>query len=568
MWVKTRRVLRRRWLRVLGGLALVAVIAWFILVPSARPPGRPAEGKLLTIFLIDGLSQTHYEALARAGRLPHLGRLAAEGTSVANGISAFPSMTGYGFYPFLTGRDATGSGLLGLRWFDRTRTRGQIRNYVGRSNRHMNTDLAAVPPTLFEQVAPDHSFAINALVDRGVRSKVMTGWDFTMAKYNQSWWLPRWLRALPGLGPRVAPDLAEAERRVWATAVADLAHQPKIQWVSFTSPDAHAHLHGMDAGYDALLETVDELIGRYRAESQARGEEGRRVYAVLTDHGLVDVHANVDLRNSLGRAGIRVDREEATRVVDDTLDDDLAERLAGADLVLLVNGNSLNYLYARNPEAPPDAGDFSVRVPREALRAFPGPRGKAVDLLATVLATPGVDMVLARDRGGDVFVHSRDGEARITKTEGGFGYEPLGADPLGYVQDPRTAALIDGHPHPGDTWLAASARTSFPDALVRVHALLSQPGCGDMVVLAKAGYDLAADYERFVSNYRGGHGGLRAEELRVPYLLAGPGIARGVTVEVARAEDVGATLAALLSLGQAPRAEGHPLARALAPAGP
>jgi predicted AlkP superfamily pyrophosphatase or phosphodiesterase len=563
LWGVTCRRSTRRLVRLLGVLALMAFGIAALRPSAAVPPGRPAEGRLLTIFLIDGLSQPHFETLERAGRLPNLSRLKAEGAYVRGGISAFPSMTGYGFYPFLTGRDASTSGLLGLRWFDRRRSRGQIRNYVGGANRHMNTDLVPVPPTLFERVAPDHTFAINALVDRGVRHKVITGWDFTMAKYGQSWWLPRWLRAVPSIGPRLVPDLAEAERRVLAAAVADLAYRPKIQWVGFTSPDAHAHIHGMNAGYDALLETVDGLIGAYRAQSRARGEESRRVYAVLPDHGLVGVQQNVDLRVRLSAVGVRVDREEAVRVFDDRLDDDLTKRLRATDVVLLVNGNSLNYLYVRNPRADRDAGDFLVRVPREELRAFPVPGRAPVDLIATLLATEGVDMVLARDRQGNVFIHSRNGQARIDKTEAGFVYEPLGEDPLGYSQDPRTAALIDGAPHGAAAWLDASAHTQFPDAIYRVHALLENPGCGDLVVLAKAGFDLAADYERFVLNYRGGHGGLRADELRVPYILAGPGIAAGVTVPVARAEDVGATLATALSLPLLEGAEGHALVQAL-----
>ncbi len=59
---------------------------------------------------------------------------------------------------------------------------------------------------------------------------------------------------------------------------------------------------------------------------------------------------------------------------------------------------------------------------------------------------------------------------------------------------------------------------------------------------AAPGYDLAADYELIVGNYRGGHGGLRADQLRVPYVLSGPGVPTGQRLATARAEDVGATL--------------------------
>jgi hypothetical protein len=38
-------------------------------------------------------------------------------------------------------------------------------------------------------------------------------------------------------------------------------------------------------------------------------------------------------------------------------------------------------------------------------------------------------------------------------------------------------------------------------------------GTGDLVLAAAPGYDVGADYERVVGNYRGGHGGLRSEQI-------------------------------------------------------
>ncbi len=79
------------------------------------------------------------------------------------------------------------------------------------------------------------------------------------------------------------------------------------------------------------------------------------------------------------------------------------------------------------------------------------------------------------------------------------------------------------------------------------------------MVLAPLGWDLASDYEMFVGNYRGGHGGLRADQLRVPYILAGPGLEAGSIITTARAEDVGATLFELLGLNLPEHAEGRSL---------
>src|SRR5687768_3160151 len=98
-------------------------------------PGMPP---LLTVFLVDGLTQEVFDRELAAGRLPHMKGLVDQGLRVENGVAAFPSMTGYGFWPFLTGDDAATSGVLGLRWLDRQRQDGAFRNYVGRTNIHMN----------------------------------------------------------------------------------------------------------------------------------------------------------------------------------------------------------------------------------------------------------------------------------------------------------------------------------------------------------------------------------------------------------------------------------------------
>jgi hypothetical protein len=141
---------------------------------------------------------------------------------------------------------------------------------------------------------------------------------------------------------------------------------------------------------------------------------------------------------------------------------------------------------------------------------------------------------------------------RIDEDEGG---DPLGYDALG---------LADGVPRTETAWLQATHASRYPDAVYRLTALMANPDAGDLVVLSAPGYDLGADYELLVSNYRGGHGGLRADQLRVPYILAGPGVAAGARIATARAEDVGATLLALLGLPAEAAADGRLLRAALA----
>ena len=142
-----RKISRRAGLMV---LVLLLIAAAIMLRPSAQVaerPSVPGEPPYLTIFLIDGLTQDAFLEARKAGSVPEFEKLIREGTLIENGIAAFPSMTGYGYYPFITGRDATTSHVLGLRWLHRHAPTGPIRNYVGRTNVQMNPDFVTQPAT-------------------------------------------------------------------------------------------------------------------------------------------------------------------------------------------------------------------------------------------------------------------------------------------------------------------------------------------------------------------------------------------------------------------------------------
>jgi hypothetical protein len=250
----------------------------------------------------------------------------------------------------------------------------------------------------------------------------------------------------------------------------------------------------------------------------------------------------VDLRQALGAAGLRAWRGEATHLRQSRLDDPIST-WADVDVILAVNGNAMNYVYLRGPGATADEAWRTRPEPAAAFQLPSHPGGAPVDVVNVLRQAEGVELVVTRgDAQGQVRVFSRTGEGRITPLEGGLAYACEGEDPLGYAQAEASRALCDGKPRGDREWLRATHALGFPDAVVRLHRLMTAPGVGDLVITAAPGYDLAADYELVVGNYRGGHGGLRADQLRVPYILAGPGVPSGQRVATARAEDVGATL--------------------------
>lgn len=82
----------------------VFFIGWQRLTRSTNiGRGFPASPPYLTVLLIDGLNFDIYEAAMRDGAMPNLAAMIEEGAYVENGVTSFPSMTAYGFFPFITG---------------------------------------------------------------------------------------------------------------------------------------------------------------------------------------------------------------------------------------------------------------------------------------------------------------------------------------------------------------------------------------------------------------------------------------------------------------------------------
>jgi hypothetical protein len=516
--------------------------------------GAPAEPPYLTLFLVDGFVPEVFQAELAAGHLPNLARMVEGGLYVPQGVCAFPSMTAFGFYGFITGRDAPTGGPLGLRWFDRTRRRGPFRRYVGRTYGLLNEDLVPTERTLFEKFAPEHSFSMNSYANRGVWTSKKTGGLFTMTKYKDHWWVAKLVNAIGPLRERFGPGWAEVERRVMQMAIDDLPHKPKIQWITLVSPDTYSHVYGVTAEYAGLLANIDTLIGEYQAAAARQDAGAPRYYAVVGDHGVETVSRHFDPGEVFRRLGKSAFRGKATHLFEEDPDDERATYEAH-DAVVAINGNLMAYVYVRAPSSP---ASWSRAPTYAELTHFAGPEGP-VDLVRAYLAEDAIEHVLSRRSDGVFEVASRRGIGLVSTSSRGFAYEVVsGQDPLTYADEPRAAALVGTGPHDAQTWLEATQGTLYPHAVVRVARLMDHPGAGDLVLTSAPDYDLAPDFEMFVGEYKGGHGGLRRSQILAPFIVSGPGVPK-TRIDVATAEDVGATLHTLMQAPLHPHAEGRPL---------
>lgn len=554
-----RFMARRRKTKLGLALLLALAIGGYFLFSGLGDQGRigaPAKAPYLTIFLVDGFATEVFEELRAEGRVPNLERMISEGVYVPKGVSAFPSMTAFGFYGFITGRDATTGGPLGLRWFDRTERKGPFRRYVGRTNVMLNEDMVETERTIFEKFAPEHSYSLNSYANRGVWKSVKTGGLFTMTKYKDHWWVAKLVNAIEPLRERFGPGWVEVERRVIQLALDDLDNRPKVQWITLVSPDTYSHVYGLDETYAGLLESLDGLIGHYEAEAKKKDDGAPRYYIVVGDHGVESVSQHFGPESVFERLGLSCYRGPATHLLEGDLDaprEDYEEH----DGVLAINGNLMAYLYVKAPSSPTS---WSRAPTYEELTHYATPKGEQ-NLIELYVAEAGIEHVITRRSDTEFEIASKLGVALVSTSSAGYAYRvDSGEDPLGYVGHPEAGPLVGSGPHDAATWLHATQNTTFPYGAVRVARLMLHPGAGDLVLTSALDYDLAPDFELFVGEYSGGHGGLRKHQILAPYIVAGPGVDHQL-VDIATAEDVGATAHELLQAPLHPHAEGHSLLR-------
>ena len=389
----------------------------------------PTTGNTVTVILIDGLSQNIFETAIATNQLPHLKSLIDNGTYVKNGIGSFPSMTGYAFYPFITGVDATKSGILGLRWFDRSLDVGNLRNYVGRTNVYMNEDVTDTIKNIYEMSGDMYTASINSFMNKGVDDGRITGWTLTTAKYEgKSIFGP--MRAIPIVGEELAKNLFQHETKVMTMAKDQLTKNPKVQWIALPSPDASHHVLGMTDTYLNLLKHIDHLIGDLKNTIDSLGQKETRMIAVVTDHGVSDVEKNIDIVPlSKEKIGLDLIRGDAVNYRSMLLNTPLAD-FVEKDGYWVINGNLSAFLYLRDQsKTGPDSWRKNLNY-QQLIQYKKG--DKVINIPKSFANLDGIQLVIYKKDEQNIIVQNKNGFAVITKLKDKYQYHIQSADPLEY----------------------------------------------------------------------------------------------------------------------------------------
>jgi len=426
------------------------------------------------VIIADGVRPDSLAHSIDSGHLPALAALREEG-ELSTITSAFPSVTGPAYAPFLMGRYPGSIGLPGLRWYDRSRRvaklPGHSRSYVGAEMRLVDRDIDRASPTIFELAKP--SLGALSVIRRGLRHSEQIGQSpafiaraaATHFRGNVRGWLA-------------------IDRQVGEEAALRLRTQRvRFAFIALTGIDKTSHAKGQDARIvvDAMR-IVDDTVAQIRSDAERDGRWKKMHLWVGSDHGHSPVREHEDLVALISEWGYT------------TLAHPWAFN-ASADVAVMVSGNAMTHLY--------------LDLEQKTRPWWPSLADKWNDLAERLLARASVDLLILPTSAASCEIRARGrGSATLTWAESRYSYTPSSGDPLGIgVQN----SLDDGEAYD------ATIASDYPDALVQIAHLIASPRCGDIVLSAARDWDYRARYEPIP--HVSSHGALHREHMLVPLLL-------------------------------------------------
>ncbi|MGH7638909.1 MAG: alkaline phosphatase family protein [Gemmatimonadaceae bacterium] len=425
------------------------------------------------VLLADGLRTDTLRRALDDGALPAIARLLQRG-GLYEVSSAFPSVTGPAYTPFLLGRFPGPVGMPGLRWFDRSRrvcVFPNARSYVGHEMRAANMDLDASAPTIFELV-PDSAAAMT-IITRGLprRGRLMSLSTRTALR-----------AALTHFGGRVERWL-DVDRETSATLVRRVrdAH-PSFVFAAFMGVDKISHARGQDdATIVDALRIVDDTVKALEAE---RDPNATRIW-LASDHGHSPVTRHDDLQLMLTARGLRAMAHPWV--------------YGPADVAVMVSGNAMAHLYV------------GLRQRQRPFWTSLASRWSAV--VHWLLTRESVDLLMLPVDSTTCTVWSRNGgHADVGWSASGFSYHMRDGDPLAVGRDLHNVSASAAH--------EATIGTDHPDSVVQIAKLASSERCGDIILSATRGWDFRERYEPIP--HVSSHGALHRDHMFVPLLLDTP----------------------------------------------
>lgn len=463
------------------------------------PLHSPSFSVPVIVLVADGARPDTLAAALETGTLSAMARLRDEG-GLHTVTTAWPSVTGPGYTPFLLGRFPSPVGLPGVRWYDRSRgigaSAGHSRSYIGWGMGCIDRDLSPDAPTIFE-LERESLGALNVIgrglprsrtIGRGARFALRAA--FTHFRGD----VPGWLAIDHDVGGVLAAQI----RRL----------RPAFTFAAFTGIDKASHASGHDSLHVLhAMQFFDEAVAELRHDAEQAGMWDDTQLWVVSDHGHSPVKAHDDLAQLFRSFGLSV----------------VAHPWAfgsGGDVAVMVSGNSMAHLYLEleRRERP----FWGALAPRWGAFVESLGERESVDLMMLPHSSR---LVEVRGRGR--------GMAMVEHAQGRYDYHPVTGDPLG-IGELEGACAREAYD--------VTIGTDYPDSVVQIAHAATSSRAGEILLSSCREWDFRGRYEPIT--HRSSHGALHRDHMLVPLLVNRP-------VEQTPRRTVDVMPSALAALGRA-----------------
>ncbi len=476
--------------------------------------------RMAMVFFCDGLNRDVFNDMLSKGQLPHIEHyLVRRGVLIEKGVTSLPTITYGSTVSLITGVPAGHHGVLGNNWFDPQLL--VLRRYgtIGTMSL-VNDDFTY--PTLFELLDREHTVVVTMQQHRGA-----TTWHENWMRTGPAWFFRMFHNVNMTTTARLQDVASDAER--------DKTF-PHLFFLYYPSTDEVGHIHGPGSPqYREILQSFDNEVGDACKAFEKEGLLERTLLVLITDHGMSAIDENYDPSADLEAAGLRVTQQamgqrdgyyqkrsahfnkyQAVVLPDGSRQTDITLRMAGRPWITRPSLSDIRQFVVEDDEGRPTE--------------------RRVDLLAMALAMPATQLVAhGEQRDGESLVHlfHREGRGLVSRRTDAAGQATYayrvteGADPLGYSALPEAAAMVGGGYYDADSWVEATLAGDHPAVVPHLPDMFDSDRTGDLVLFALPGWD-------YGTYNKGGHGGLTRQEILIPMVFAGPGIAQGQRLPWAR----------------------------------
>lgn len=561
-----------------------------VIAPSAD--GRPLPHARVLMIYVDGLRPDVVHEMARLGFVPTIRRVFLDGgLEVAHAFTTFPSNTLTANGALFTGLFSDRTGIKSQNQFERTTLlpKGQLSEWMPNWLLTHTTSPHRVYD-LLDKFAPENTYRF--LRQRGIPtlgSRVGQAYRFTILPIAPINPPSRWVHHAQNTIPN--PWVAAARIPLYLDEINadylmdELLGDPEARvisaWFPMTDKVSHSAARGQFGTARRDIAVVDRLLQQILDRLQRIGWARSTYLLLVSDHGHLGGERSPNRHARLAReffherlgCNVRVVGQEWTHPGHDP------------DRFVFLDHQAWGQASIFLPKGRYHRGPWQPNTLAELMAYDLGPNRGRINLLEALThfmpstqepgLPPPVDLVLVKLDASSVLVHrSAENQALIQTRLAGddtevYRYQPVrhlhqhadgtlrfeaplaDADPLGYLTDAQVVQQFSespardvwlAQPHTAQEWLALTAQTDYPDAVVQIAKCfawkppvddLAPARDPDLIVTAARGWSFRTD-----ETVGTDHGHPLREAMRISLFVAGPNIRSGVLEEPHRIVDV------------------------------